>query len=386
MTTNQRFQFLIDPDIIYLNHGSFGACPRPVFEVYQSWQRELERNPTDFFARKIGFPGDGTGPLYESRKALGDLINVSAANLFLTINVTVAINAIARSFQEHLQPGDEILTTDHKYGTIAAAWEQVCEKSGAILKRHELMLPVTTHEDFVESFWSAVTPRTKVIVISHITSPTALILPIGEICRRAREAGIISVIDGAHAPGQIPVDIQTINPDFYGGNCHKWLCAPKGSAFLYVRPEHQGMLEPLVISWAWVEELPFSEVHSMWGTRDQAAWLSIPAAIEFQKKHNWPVIRERCHQLLKNARQQIIDLTGLPPIAPADKGWFRQMASMQLPALVDAKKLRLQLFEDYRIEVPVFEWNGRNLIRISVQGYNTPDDLKRLFAALGDLL
>jgi len=372
-----RSQFLLDPAIAFLNHGSFGATPKPVFEAYQNWQRELERQPIEFLGRRAD------GLLENARAKLGEFVNSSADNLIFVTNATVGINIVARSLDLH--PGDEILTTDHEYGAIDKTWNFVCRKTGAKIARHAVPLPVTTPEEFVESFWQSVTPRTRVIAISHITSPTALIFPIAAICRRARQAGIFTVVDGAHAPGQIPVDLVELDCDFYAGNCHKWMCAPKGAGFLYARAEHHAIIEPLVISHGWVEDSTFVSRNQWQGTRDIAAFLSVPAAIEFQQAHDWDTVREDCHRLVSQARQRIADLTGIPPISPDSPDWFAQMASAPLPAC-DLEELKRRLYEEHGVEVPVFAWDGMNLARISIQGYNTRDDVDRLLDGLRSLL
>jgi isopenicillin-N epimerase len=206
--------FLLDPEITYLNHGSFGACPRPVFEVYQNWQRKLEHQPVDFLLRRAG------DLLAEARAALAAYIGSDTEEVVYASNPTTAANFVAHSLD--LQPGDEILTTDHEYGAMDRTWHFICKKTGANYRQHPIPLPVTTPEDFAESFWSAVHPQTKVIFLSHITSPTALIFPVRDICQRARQAGILTIIDGAHAPGQIPLDMGEIGADFYTGACHNW--------------------------------------------------------------------------------------------------------------------------------------------------------------------
>jgi len=244
--------------------------------------------------------------------------------------------------------------------------------------------------------WAGVTPRTRVLFLSHITSPTALIFPVRELVRRAREAGLWTVIDGAHAPGQIPLDLTALGADFYAGNCHKWLCSPPGSAFLCARLEVQHLVEPLVISWGWEPERTnllnldgaasrFVLENEWQGTRDPAAYLSVPAAIRFQEEHDWPRVRAECHELLREARRRIEALTGLPPICPDSPEWYAQMAAFPLPEC-DAAALQRRLYDEYRVEVPVVEWNGRQLLRVSVQGYNTPEDVETLTAALGHLL
>lgn len=372
-----RAQFLLDPDIIFLNHGSFGACPIPVFDTYQRWQRELERQPVEFLGRRAD------ALLDDARAQLGAYLNADPADLVFVPNATVGVNTIARSLA--LQPGDEILSTDHEYGAMDYTWDFIGGKAGACYRRHSIPLPVSSHEDIVESLWSAVTPRTRVIFMSHITSPTALILPIAEICRRARAAGILTIIDGAHVPGQLPLDLAALDADFYTGNCHKWLCAPKGSGFLYARREHHAWLEPLIISWGWLPDSTFVSRNQWQGTRDLAAFLSVPAAIEFQQAHDWDAVRIRCHALASECRQQVADLFGLAPIAPDSPDWFAQMITVPIPPC-DATALKTRLYDDYRIEVPFVTWNGSHYIRVSFQGYNDEGDLEALMAALKSVL
>jgi isopenicillin-N epimerase len=206
--------FLLDPEITYLNHGSFGACPRPVFEAYQKWQQKLEREPVDFLVRQAD------DLLAEARMALAAYIGCDADEVVYTSNPTTAANFVAHSLK--LAPGVEILTTDHEYGAMDRTWHFICKNTGATYRQQPIPLPVSTQKDFVESFWSAVSPQTKIIFLSHITSPTALIFPVKEICQRARQAGILTIIDGAHAPGQIPLVMDEIGADFYTGACHNW--------------------------------------------------------------------------------------------------------------------------------------------------------------------
>jgi isopenicillin-N epimerase len=368
-----REQFLLDPDVVFLNHGSFGACPRPVFETYQRWQRELERQPVEFLGRR------NDELLDNARAVLAAYVNTEVDSLIFVPNATIGINTVARSLM--FQPGDEILTTDHEYGAMDYTWQYMCQSTGACYVRHPVPLPVGSSAEMVESFWQSVTTRTRVIFLSHITSPTALILPVAEICRRARDTGILTVIDGAHAPGQIPLDLTALGVDFYSGNCHKWLCAPKGSAFLYARPEHHAILEPLVISWGWLPESTFVSRNQWQGTRDIAAFLSVPAAIEFQQTNRWDEVRQRCHVLASETRQRIVDLTGLTPICPDTPDWFAQMFTALLPPC-NVEDLKRRLYEEYRVEVPLGSRDGLNYIRASFQGYNTQEDADRLLEAL----
>jgi isopenicillin-N epimerase len=293
------------------------------------------------------------------------------------------MNTVARSLD--LRPGDEILTTDHEYGAVDLTWRYIKRQTGAKVVRAAIPLPVTTPAAFVDQLWSHVTPRTRLISISHITSPTALIFPVAAICRRARESGIQTAVDGAHAPGQIDLDLEALGADFYTGNCHKWLCAPKGSAFLYARPEHHAQLDPVIISWGWEEGNSFVQRTQWQGTRDLAAFLAVPDAIAFQQAHDWPAVRAACHALALETRRRVADLTGLPPISPDSADWIGQMAAMPVPDC-DGQVLARHLWEDHRIEIPVVEWGGRTFVRISVQGYNTAAEADRLLAALGELL
>jgi len=389
--------FLLDPDVIFLNHGSFGATPKPVFREYQRWQRELEKQPVEFLGRRF------TRLMAEARAALGNYLGTHANNLVYTQNVTISLNIVARSLE--LGAGDEVLSTDHEYGAIDRTWRFLSKERGFRYVNQAISTPIESEDSFVEDFWRGVNSGTRAIFISHITSPTAIIFPVKEIIRRAREAGIITVIDGAHVPGQLPLHLDSLGADFYGGNLHKWLCAPKGAGFLYARPEVQYLLKPLVVSWGYESEAPsgstFIDEHEWWGTRDIAAFLSVPAAIEFLEKHNWDSVRDACHDLARDAQQRICQLTGLAPLhASRDSdGWFRQMFTAPLPADTDIASLKSRLYDEHRIEVPLVEWSpspvvgegagvrvGNKLIRVSVQGYNTKRDVDTLCHALSLLL
>jgi isopenicillin-N epimerase len=238
---------------------------------------------------------------------------------------------------------------------------------------------------------AAVTPRTRLVFASHIASTTALVLPVAELCRAARARGIPTLIDGAHAPGQVDLDIDAIEADFYVGNCHKWLCAPKGSGFLHARPEHHRLLDPTVISWGYAADTgghsgfdaylgqSLFERRMQWqGTRDVSAWLAVPAALEFQARHGWPQVRARCHALARHALRTLTERFGRAPVAQ-DTDWA-QMVAIPVPHQ-DPVALRTRLFRESRIEIPVTTHAGQVFVRLSVQGYNTPDDIERLLSA-----
>ena len=375
-----RRHFLLDPSVTFLNHGSFGATPRPVFRAYQRWQRELERQPVEFLGRRF------TGLMHTARKVLADYLGTEADNLVFTTNVTESLNIVARSLQ--LGAGDEVLGTDHEYGALDRTWRFLAKERGFKYINQAIPIPLTTQDDFVEAFWKGVTPHTRVIFLSHITSPTALLFPVKKVIERARRGGILTVVDGAHAPGQIPLQLDDLEVDFYGGNLHKWLCAPKGAGFLYARPEAQHLLKPLVVSWGYEAEFPgpseFVDQHEWTGTRDIAAFLSVPAAIEFQQEHDWEKVRRACHELAQEAQKRICAISGYPPLS--DDTWFSQLVAAPLPESTQLVALKMDLYEEYRIEVPLILWNGRKFIRVSVQGYNTHRDVEKLVKALEELV
>ena len=347
--------YLLDPDVVYLNHGSFGACPRPVFEEYQRLQRELERQPVEFLAEDRRFPG-----LFdEARLALAAYVGADAGNLAFATNASSAVNTVARSLR--LRPGDEVLLGDAEYGGLQILWRWLAERSGAVLR-------------FVPFSELDPGPATRVVFCSHIEWTSGRVNDVAAVCRRAREAGALSIVDGAHAAGQIDLDLESIGADVYAGNCHKWLCAPKGAGFLHARPEVHELIEPQVVSWDWVDGHAFPERHRWQGTRDPAALLAVPAAIAFQAAHDWPRVRERCHTLLA-----ALEL----PFEPLTDG-FVQMRGYRVDH-PDPAGLKRQLWERHRIEVPIFETAQGWVLRVSVQAYNDERDLAALLGALEEL-
>jgi isopenicillin-N epimerase len=373
--TDLRTEFLLDPSVTFLNHGSFGACPRAVFQRYQDWQLELERQPVLFLARRL------EELLADARAQLGAYVGADPDDLVFVPNATAGVNVAARAVG--LAPGDEVLSTDLEYGALDLTWEHVCAETGARYVRAPIALPISDESEIVEALWSRVGPRTRVLYVSHITSSTALRLPVAELCLRARERGIVSIVDGAHAPGHVPLDIGALDADFYSGNCHKWLCAPKGAGFLYVRRELQVDVHPLAISWGYEGDEPtFVGRHQEQGTRDPAAYLTVPSAIEWQAQHGWDDVRVRCHELARRAAGDL----GLEPLVSGTRDdLFGQMVALRLPEDAPAD-LKERLYDEYRIEIPVSDKNGLNLIRASFQGYNDERDLERLRAALDELL
>ena len=356
-----RPQFLLDPDIVFLNHGSFGACPKPVFDEYQEWQRKLETRPVKFQAEEV------FTHLENSRRALGEYINCDKDDLVYFPNPTHAVSNLIPCL--NLNERDEVLTTDQEYGACDRAWVYYAEKSGFKYIKSEIPLPITSVEEFCQSFWAKATSRTRYVFVSHITSPTALIFPIEKIVKEAKARGIKTIIDGAHVPGHIPLDIKAMDPDYYTGACHKWLCCPKGVSFLYVRKELQNAMRPLVFSWGWGKEYnefnASTQLHSesryvnifQWqGTRDMSAFLTVPAAIKFQSQHDWDLVRSRCRGMVLDARNRITKLTGLPQLCPDD--WLGQMATILFP-IADTVAFKEQLYDDHQIEIPTLAILGK---------------------------
>lgn len=372
--------FMLDPEITYLNHGSFGATPRPVFEVYQNYQRQLEKQPVLFLGRMH------TQLFKEARTALGKFLNANPDDLAFIPNVTFGINVIANSIS--LKPGDEVLSTDHEYGACDLAWNYYCDRAGAKYVKKEISLPIQSDEQIIEQIWAGVNSKTKVLFLSHITSPSAIRFPVEKLCEKARTNGIISVIDGAHAIGQIPLDFDRITVDFYTSNCHKWALAPKGAAFLYVRHEVQQTLKPLVVSWGFGHD-PSSGTGSrfldmmQWnGTMDPSAMLTVPFGLKFMEDHDWESVRQKCHEILSFTLDGICDLTGIETIYPGSSGYFAQMGSARLPDQTDLNKLKIILYDDYKIEIPLTQQGKNKYIRVSIQGYNDFEDGNKLINAL----
>ena len=376
MANPLRAQFLLDPEVVFLSHGVYGACPRPVFERYQAWQLELERQPVEFLGRRL------TELLAEARAAFAAYVGANADDLVFVENTTAGVNVAARSLD--LGPGDEVLSTDLEYGAMNFMWERLCAKAGARFVRVPISLPTTGPDEIVEAVWAHAGPRTRALFVSQITSATALVLPASELCRLASEAGIVSIVDGAHVPGQLPLDLAAFGADLYVGNCHKWLCAPKGSAFLWVRPELQESIEALALGWGFGEDSTFLTRNERQGTRDPAAYLAVPDAIRWQTEQGWDEVRVRCHGLALDTRHRVAELTGLAPLGPPEL--LAQMVSVPLPAGIDADTLKAELYDRFRIEIPVVRRDDEHFLRASFQGYNDADDLDALVAALELLL
>lgn len=374
-----KSQFLLNPEITYLNHGSFGACPKPIFEDYQKWQLALEQQPTQFITKDL------PGHLKTSKTALANYINCEVDDFFFVPNPTFAINVIMRSLE--LRPGDEILASNHEYGAMDRTWHFYCKKAGAKYIRQEVSLPVVSKAQMIEDFWKGYSANTKVIFLNQISSATALIFPVKEICEKAQQLGLIVIVDGAHVPGHIALDLQDIQADFYTGTVHKWMLAPKGCSFLWVKKEFQERLEPLVVSWGYESEFPknqFLDWHEFNGTKDMSAFLTVPAAVKFLTENDWWAKSGQCKKMIRDNYQRFCDLLGTNPICPITEEFLGQMCS--IPANT-AKPMELKelLIGKYNIEIPVMKINGKIYIRISLNAYNSQADLDKLYTSLAEI-
>lgn len=381
MSFDIRNLFILRKDITFLNFGSFGACPKPIFENYQKWQYELEQEPIQFITI------NGLQYLKQSREALAKYLNCSADDLVFVTNPSYAVNAIAKSFD--LKEGDEVLTTDLEYGACDKTWNYYCKQKGAKYVRQHITLPLTTKEKFVEEFFKGLSPKTKLIFISHITSTTGLIFPVKEICDEAKRKGIMTFVDGAHAPGHVPLNLTELKADFYTGACHKWMMTPKGCSFMYVKKEYQKQVDPLVISWGYDAMFPshsqFLDYHQTNGTRDYSAFLTVPKAIEFMQQYNWPEISAKCKQMVRDNAQRFCDLTGSKPLCPLTDEFLGQLFSIPIKSN-EPEKLQRHLFEKYKIEIPVMRHGDKVYLRYSINVFNSQNDLDILYNAMKEIM
>lgn len=376
-----KSHFLLNPEITFLNFGSFGATPKSVFERYQTYQADLERDPVQFITVKT------PQLLRQSREALAGFLHCDADDLVMVTNPSYAVNTIAKSL--NLEPGDEILTTNVEYGACDRAWDYVCASRGAYYVQQPITLPLTSDEKFMEELFEGVSNQTKLIFISHITSATALILPVEKVIKKANSYGIPVFIDGAHVPGHIHLDLQQLDPDFYTGACHKWLMTPKGSSFMYVNKAWQEQIFPLAVSWGYKAVKPshsqFIDWHEMNGTNDYAARLCIPEALKFRKDYNWDDVAQQCRTIVQSNADIFAGLLHSHTLAPVTDQYIGQMLSVPIQTN-DPDKLYRSFVDEYKIEIPVMHQNGINYLRYSINGFNSQADLDRLFEVIEQII
>jgi isopenicillin-N epimerase len=377
----------LDRDVVFLNHGSFGACPSEVLRHQAALRAEMEAEPVRFLSRELDDRLDA------ARARLAAFVGADPDDLAFVTNATSGVNAVLRS--RVFAAGDELLTTDHAYNACRNTLSFVAERAGARVVVATLPFPVRAAADVVDAVLAKVTPRTRLALIDHITSPTALILPIERLTAELATRGIDVLIDGAHAPGMVPLNLATLGATYYSGNCHKWLCAPKGSAFLGSRREEQAAVRPLTISHGATAVRPgrsrFRLEFDWTGTSDPTAWLTVPRAIEYLgglMAGGWPALMARNHALALDARRLLCAATGTAPLCPDEM--VGSIASVRLPdgtGEVGWRRpdpLQARLYEGWNLEVPVMSWPAppRRLVRISAQLYNRRDHYERLAEAL----
>lgn len=385
-----RSAMLLDLTVANLNTGSFGPLPRVVFDRVTALRRRLAEEPMDFLVRHL------PPMLWEARRQLAAFVGTDPRRLVFTANVTAAINIVASGLR--LSGPGEILLTDHEYGAMHWCWDRAAQRQGLTVRTFPLPVTSEDPQDIVDAFGRAFKKRTRLVFFSHVLSPTGLVLPARAICAEARKRGILTVIDGAHAPAMIPLEVDALGCDFYGANGHKWLLAPTGTGFLVLGGGNEDRLQPLQVSWGWHPDrnhfdepdefgsTPRLRFFEFEGTRDYCPWLAVPEAIAFQERLGWAAIRERNRELARYVRALLGDKLGLPPVTPRHPDLSGFMTAFRLPAGVVATELRKGLWERYRVEAPVVERPEGHLIRASTHFYNTTAEIDRLVEALQDMI
>jgi isopenicillin-N epimerase len=377
---------LLDPTVVNLNTGSFGPLPRPVFDRVTQLRQRLAAEPMDLLLR------ESPPLLWEARERLAAFVGADPRRLAFTINVTASINLVAASLR--LAGPGEILLTDHEYGAMQWCWERAAQRQGLTLRLFPLPQVPGSPDEIVAAACAAMTDRTRLFFFSHVLSPTGMVLPCRQLCAAARARGILTCVDGAHAPAYVPLDLDALECDFYGANCHKWLLAPTGSGFLYFGAGAWERLQPLQVSWGWrfdrgrlddrdefgtTPRLRHTEFE---GTRDPCPWLAVPAAIDFQAAIGFDNIRRRIAHLAAYVRKRLGGDLGLPPATPSHQELSGAMTAFRLPPGTNAVALRQRLWQDYRTEAPVIERPDGLLIRASTHFYNMEEEVDRLALAL----
>jgi isopenicillin-N epimerase len=383
----------LDPGVAFLNHGSFGACPRTVLLAQQAIRDRMEREPVQFFVRDL------EALLDSAREALAAFIGADSQGLAFVPNATAGVNAVLRSLR--FRSGDELLTTNHAYNACRNGLEFAADQVGARVIVAEVPFPIRTPDEALDHLIAQVSSRTRLALLDHITSPTALIMPIGRIVAALNERGVDALVDGAHAPGMLPLDVRSIRAAYYTGNCHKWICAPKGAGFLYVREDLRSEIHPLSISHgrnAKREDRSRFRLEFDWtGTDDPSAYLCVPEAIRFMGgllPGGWAELMRHNHDLAIAGRRILCEALEIPPPAPDDM--LGSMAALPIcdgspeaPASsLYADPQQVQLFDRFAVEAPFVPWPAppKRLIRISAQIYNELPHYHRLAVAVREIL
>lgn len=375
---NLRAQFMIDPALALLNHGSFGAVPRPVFDEHTRWRTEIENDPVEILARRSRQLIEG------AKSAIGTWLGMNPPDFGFVTNATEGINCVLRSLS--FGPGDELLTTNHVYNAVRQAMKYVANRAGAAYREIEIPVPVESPETIERAIAETITPRTRLLVVDHVTSPTALVFPIERIIAACEKRGVDVLVDGAHAPGMLDLNVGGLDAAYYAGNLHKWACAPKGCAFIWVRPDRQSEIHPTVISHNLGQGLATEFVWQ--GTRDFAAWFAIPSAIQFMADLDCKKVLSHNHAMAVWVNQMLCARWQTSSISPIDGSMLGSMATIPLPPPLEAitdeeiSALQSRMHDRHKIEVPIFRWMGKVYARPCCQIYNSPQDYHRLAEAI----
>ena len=377
--TEVRRLWPLDPTVAHLNHGSFGAVSSPVLAEQDRWRTLMESNPTGFFWRVL------PDAMETARIAAARFVGADPEGFVFSTNATTAINSVLRSLE--LSDRDEVLVTDHGYGAIHLAAEMACRRAGATLVVTPVPLPVEGMDELVEAVMAGVTDRTKIAIVDHIASPTAVVFPVAALVAELRAHDVLSLVDGAHAPGMVDLDLSTLDPDFWTGNFHKWCCSPRGSAGLYVRPEHRERIAPLVSSW-YVKE-GFVESFGWLGTTDYTPYLSVPPAIGFMEELGWERLRRHNRRLAAYGAEVVREALGTASLTTAEV--YEAMSLVALPdgtaaTVEETKALSRRVAETLGAELAVLPWRDRAYLRLSAQAYNAPVEYEELAVGLRKLL
>ncbi len=373
-----RQHWLLKEDVAFLNHGSFGACPIPVLNEQQKWRANIEAQPIEFLGRRC------EALLAFQRMQLGPRLGMGYEDFGFVTNATEGINAVLQSLK--FKPGDELLTTNHVYNAVRKAMSYVAARSGATYREISIPLPLHTSSEIADAVINSLSDKTRLLVIDHVTSPTALVFPVQLISTQCRSRGIDIVIDGAHAPGMLSLDVTRQDAPFYAGNLHKWICAPKGSAFLWVNRNRQAEIHPAVISHHY--QGGFEKEFGWQGTRDISGLLAIRSAMEFFDQFGWPRTLQHNHQLATWAQQMICQRWDTIPMTPLDGRLIGAMATLRLPLrfghLSEPQReiLQSRLYNEFKVEAPLILWDNHAYVRVSCQIYNRPEDYQRLADAI----
>ena len=367
----------LDPSVVFLNHGSFGACPRTVLAAQREFVARMEREPVLFVHRDL------EGLLDVARGSLASFLGADADDLAFVPNATAGVNTVLRSLR--LEPGDEVVTTDHEYNACRNALDMVAQLWGARVVVAQVPFPLQDPAQVVDALTRCITPRTRLLLVDHVTSPTGMVLPVDRIVAAFAARGVDTLVDGAHAPGMLPLELRSLGAAYYTGNCHKWLCTPKGSAFLFVRRDRQAGIRPLAISHGAnstrTDRSRFRLEFDFTGTCDASPWLAIPAALDFLSHllpGGIPALMAHNRSLALRARDLLCNVLGTA--APCPDSMIGSLASIVLPPLerepvgvLGLDPLQLELWERWRVEIPVMRWASPRLrmLRVSPQAYNS---------------